>query len=180
MMFAFRHFVPYLGAAALALAISRATCCDRQPKTALQMGGTGDRIGDTPGSRLSGRGAVSPVVAGPGKQRGVRRSKGRLVTRATSSGNATQRRRYACSLGTPEQGSAATRIWTFAAGALPYEYRDAYIFEELVSFRHRCPPRNGGRSARLASMARRTPITSMRSRDMDASTGCWRPCARVK
>ena len=28
------------------------------------------------------------------------------------------------------------RIWTFAAGALPHEYRDAYIFEELVSFRH--------------------------------------------
>ena len=29
------------------------------------------------------------------------------------------------------------RIWTFAAGALPYAYREAYIFEALVSFRHR-------------------------------------------
>jgi hypothetical protein len=36
------------------------------------------------------------------------------------------------------------RIWTFAAGALPYEYRDAYIFEELVSFRHDCPVRKTG------------------------------------
>ena len=36
------------------------------------------------------------------------------------------------------------RIWTFAAGALPYAYLDAYIFEALVSFRHRCPPEEEG------------------------------------
>ena len=36
------------------------------------------------------------------------------------------------------------RIWTFAAGALPHEYSSAYIFEELVSFRHRCPQREKG------------------------------------
>ena len=36
------------------------------------------------------------------------------------------------------------RIWTFAAGALPYTYREAYIYEALVSFRHRCPAEVGG------------------------------------
>jgi hypothetical protein len=35
------------------------------------------------------------------------------------------------------------RIWTFAAGALPYAYREAYIYEALVSFRHRCPAGDG-------------------------------------
>jgi arabinofuranosyltransferase len=37
------------------------------------------------------------------------------------------------------------RIWTFAAGALPYAYREAYIFEGLVSFRHHCPASEPGR-----------------------------------
>jgi hypothetical protein len=37
----------------------------------------------------------------------------------------------------------APRIWTFAAGALPYAYREAYIYEALVSFRHRCPAAEG-------------------------------------
>ena len=36
------------------------------------------------------------------------------------------------------------RIWTFAAGALPYAYREAYIYEALVSFRHRCPAEEDG------------------------------------
>jgi arabinofuranosyltransferase len=36
------------------------------------------------------------------------------------------------------------RIWTFAAGALPYAYRESYIFEALVSYRHRCPAGSGG------------------------------------
>jgi hypothetical protein len=30
------------------------------------------------------------------------------------------------------------RIVTFAAGALPYRYRDAYVYEQLVSFRFHC------------------------------------------
>jgi hypothetical protein len=34
----------------------------------------------------------------------------------------------------------APRIWTFAAGALPYSYPEAYIYEQLVSFRLHCPP----------------------------------------
>jgi hypothetical protein len=36
------------------------------------------------------------------------------------------------------------RIWTFAAGILPYTYRDAYIMEQLVSYRHNCPPAETG------------------------------------
>jgi hypothetical protein len=39
------------------------------------------------------------------------------------------------------------RIWTFAAGALPYAYREAYIFEALVSYRHSCPADEGGARA---------------------------------
>jgi hypothetical protein len=39
--------------------------------------------------------------------------------------------------------SRTPRVWTFAAGALPYAYREAYIFEELVSYRHRCPIQEG-------------------------------------
>jgi hypothetical protein len=38
------------------------------------------------------------------------------------------------------------RIWTFAAGALPYTYREAYIMEQLVSYRHSCPPAEEGES----------------------------------
>ena len=30
------------------------------------------------------------------------------------------------------------RIWTFAAGLMPYEYPDAYIYEALVSYRKEC------------------------------------------
>ena len=37
------------------------------------------------------------------------------------------------------------RIWTFAAGALPYVYPEAYIFEGLVSYRHLCPSSEPGR-----------------------------------
>jgi hypothetical protein len=36
------------------------------------------------------------------------------------------------------------RIWTFAAGVLPYAYREAYIMEQLVSYRHNCPPGENG------------------------------------
>jgi hypothetical protein len=35
-----------------------------------------------------------------------------------------------------KDGSRRPRIITFAAGMLPYTYRDSYIYEQLVSYRH--------------------------------------------
>ncbi|MBA4387882.1 MAG: hypothetical protein C0404_07865 [Verrucomicrobia bacterium] len=37
---------------------------------------------------------------------------------------------------TPGSAARQPRIATFAAGLLPYKYKSAYIYEELVSFRH--------------------------------------------
>lgn len=38
----------------------------------------------------------------------------------------------------PEAAARPPRVSTYAAGALPWELPDAYVFEPLVSFRHRC------------------------------------------
>jgi hypothetical protein len=38
----------------------------------------------------------------------------------------------------PEAASRPPRVATYAVGALPWELPQAYVFEQLVSFRHRC------------------------------------------
>ena len=146
MMFAFRHFVPYLGATALALAlVSR-------------------RAGDPTTARGSLRvsyaaGAVALLILSVHAfhaEAMYRRSLQGLGTfgeydRQGVAGyardyipammrNAADVKAHWSSVGRGRE----PRIWTFAAGALPYAYREAYIFEELVSFRHHCPVQADG------------------------------------
>jgi hypothetical protein len=138
MMFAFRHFVPYLPAAGLALAqLLRRTESEGAALTRR-----------TPGlavvaavilavhlshalvlySRsLQGLGTTSEYTAV-----GVADYMDTFVSAMRRNAEATRRHWERLNPGRPP------RIWTFAAGVLPYVYRDAYVFEDLVSFRHRC------------------------------------------
>jgi hypothetical protein len=145
MMFAFRHFVPYLGATALALAqIARRS---------------DERMEDRLRPRIAYAAALAAllilVVHAFQAEALYRRSLQGLGTFGEygQQGAAGYARDYIPAM----QRNAADirahwslrnkdrtpRIWTFAAGALPYAYREAYIFEPLVSFRHRCPPNEG-------------------------------------
>jgi arabinofuranosyltransferase len=143
MMFAFRHFVPYLGPAALALVHLARRVNDQQrmstlrwaaPVTALMILTIHASHAEALYHRsLQGLGA-SGEYAAQGTA-GYTRDFIPAMRR-----NAVEVRQHweRLNKGRPP------RIWTFAAGALPHEYMDAYIFEELVSFRHRCPPRGEG------------------------------------
>jgi arabinofuranosyltransferase len=148
MMFAFRHFTPYLAATALALANLAQRAGEQQP------------------SRLPSRATYAAgiaavlILAGHVAQADAlyRRSLEGLGTfgeyaRQGAAGyaryfipamknNAADIEAHWARLGR----ARPPRIWTFAAGALPYTYREAYIFEQLVSYRHRCPPLEDGKS----------------------------------
>ena len=146
MMFAFRHFVPYFGAAAVALA------------------------------HFARRGDEGVAARGPFRVSYAAAAAALLILLVHAVHAEAMYRRSLQGLGTigeySEQGIAGyardyipammknaadvkghwstlrqdrqPRIWTFAAGALPYAYREAYIFEALVSFRHRCPEEEDG------------------------------------
>lgn len=142
MMFAFRHFAPYIGAAAVALAYVARHADDRTPR------------------RSTGRGAYAAAAAavlillvhawhaealyrrslqgigtvGEYSQQGAAGYMRDYIPAMMRNG--ADVRSHWASLGRAER---EPRIWTFAAGALPYVYREAYIYEALVSYRHRCP-----------------------------------------
>ena len=142
MMFALRHFVPYLGAAAVALAHVA-----RRSDERLDVHGAPAR-----GVALaSGAAMVILLIHAFQADALYNRSLQGLGTfgEYDRQGAAGYMRDYIPAM---ERNAAdvkihwerlnkgrAPRIWTFAAGALPHGYRDAYIFEQLVSFRHNCP-----------------------------------------
>ena len=142
MMFAFRHFMPYLAATALALALLA------------RRGVTG---WTSPACRVLR--CVEPIAAvmiltvhGLHAEALFHRSLQGLGTQGeyAAQGMAGYARDFIPAMRHNAEDVRAhwdslnigrpPRIWTFAAGALPYTYREAYIFEELVSFRYRCPP----------------------------------------
>ena len=148
MMFAFRHFVPYLPATALALAhLARRA---------------GDRDGDWTFHR-SGRWVevfvASAILAVHILQADAlyHRSLQGLGTQGEYAAESVTG--YSRDFIPAMQRNALDikshwerlnmgrqpRIWTFAAGALPYYYPEAYIFEQLVSFRHSCLTAKGDR-----------------------------------
>jgi arabinofuranosyltransferase len=141
MMFAFRHFMPYVGATALALAhFARRT----------EDGSTAPRRFHIPYAAAAAALLILFVHALHAEAM-YRRSLQGLGTfgEYAEQGVAGYARDYVPAMmknaadvkahwSTTNRGRAP-RIWTFAAGALPYAYRDAYIFEALVSFRLRCP-----------------------------------------
>src|SRR5688500_17956911 len=142
MMFAFRHFAPYIGATAVALA---------------HLGGHADERAT---HRVTGRGAYTAAAAalvillvhawhaeslyrrslqgigsvGEYSEQGAAGYMRDYIPAMMR--NAADVRTHWASLGRADR---EPRIWTFAAGALPYAYREAYIYEALVSYRHQCP-----------------------------------------
>ena len=141
MMFAFRHFMPYLGATALALA---------------HFAGRADGITATRRPfRIPYAAAAAALlilfVHALHAEAMYRRSLQGLGTigEYSEQGTAGYTRDFVPAMmknaadvkvhWSATNKERAPRIWTFAAGALPYAYREAYIFEGLVSFRHRCP-----------------------------------------
>lgn len=143
MMFAFRHFVPYLGAAAFALGYLARDAADRQPKRALRWAEPATALVILLVHAFHAEALYHRSLQGVG-------SSGEYAAEGTAGytrdfipamrRNATDARAHWERL----NKGRSPRVWTFAAGALPHEYPGAYIFEELVSFRHRCPPRGKG------------------------------------
>jgi arabinofuranosyltransferase len=140
MMFAFRHFVPYLGAAALALAFlaqragtsqAKPTVRWAEPATALVI----IAIHAAHGEALYHRSLQGIGVSGEYAAEGTAGYTRDFIPAMRLNATDTRAHWQRFNKGRPP------RIWTFAAGALPHEYLDAYIFEELVSFRHHCPQR---------------------------------------
>ena len=148
MMFAFRHFMPYIGAAAVALAhlVRRA---DEQPSP---------RAAFVRSSTVAAAAAMVILTVHAFQAEALHRRSlqglgsigeyDRQGAAAYASDYIPAMERNAADVrahwATVKQGRPP-RIWTFAAGALPYAYREAYIYEQLVSFRHRCPATGGDR-----------------------------------
>jgi arabinofuranosyltransferase len=140
MMFAFRHFVPYLGAAALALAHPARRAGQGLPTPALPWADAATAVVILLVHAFHAEALYHRSLQGLG-------TSGEYAAEGTAGytrdfipamrRNATDTRAHwqRVNKGRPP------RVWTFAAGALPHAYRDAYIFEELVSFRHYCPQR---------------------------------------
>lgn len=142
MMFAFRHFAAYIGAAAVALAYLARQADDRKADGSsrartyaaaaaallilLVHAWNADAL-----YRRSLQGIGTFGEYGQQGAAGYFRDYIPAMMR-----NAADVRTHWATLG---RGDRQPRVWTFAAGALPYAYPDAYIYEALVSFRHRCP-----------------------------------------
>lgn len=143
MMFAFRHFAPYLSAMALAVALLAVRAGDPPQRARMRW------IEPAIALLILGVHAFHAEALYHRSLQGLG-SGGEYAAEGTAGyardfipamrGNAADTRAHweRLNMGRPP------RIWTFAAGALPYAYTDAYVFEELVSFRHRCPPSKGG------------------------------------
>jgi len=143
MMFAFRHFVPYLGAMALALALLAVRSGDPPQRVRMRWMEPTIALLILSVHALHAEALYHRSLQGLG-------SGGEYAAEGTVGYTRdfipAMRRNAADTRAHWERLDMARppRIWTFAAGALPYEYADAYILEELVSFRHRCPPSKGG------------------------------------
>ncbi len=140
MMFAFRHFAPYLGAASIALAcIARgADAPHRVRQSAISRWAVVCALMVLTLHAFQAHALYRDSLQGLGT-RGEYDAQGaagyaRDFVPAMRRNAADVRAHWAAL-----NRSRAPRIWTFAAGALPYVYREAYIFEELVSYRHLCP-----------------------------------------
>ena len=148
MMFAFRHFMPYIGAAAVAFAhlVRRA---DEHPSQRAPFVRSSFVAAATAmvvlavhvfqAEALHRRSLQGLGSFGEYDRQGASAYAAEYVPAMER--NAADVRAHWSTL----NRGRAPRIWTFAAGALPYAYREAYIYEQLVSFRHHCPPGRGDR-----------------------------------
>jgi hypothetical protein len=148
MMFAFRHFVPYLPATTLALAhLARRAS---EPTGDVTWRRSGRWLEPFVASAIL---AVHVLQAGALYHRSLQGlgTQGEYAAESVAGysrdfipamrRNAQDIKAHWAQLNMGRQ----PRIWTFAAGALPYHYPEAYIFEQLVSFRYGCLTAGGKR-----------------------------------
>ena len=141
MMFAFRHFVPYFGATALALALfarsaDKGTASGgpfRTPYAAAAAALIILVVHALHAEAMYRRSLQGLGTFGEYGEQGVAGYARDYVPAMMKNGAEVRKHWSTTGMG------REPRIWTFAAGALPYAYREAYIFEALVSFRHYCP-----------------------------------------
>jgi hypothetical protein len=144
MMFAFRHFVPYFGAAALAIchvarraeSVSDASGPRRfrwaEPAAAFLI----LLVHAFHADALYHRSLQGLGMLGEYESQGTEGYARDYIPAMRRNASDVRAHWSHANKGRPP------RIWTFAAGALPYEYGEAYIYEELVSFRYNCPARD--------------------------------------
>lgn len=131
MMFSYRIFLPFLPAVGVALA----DLIDRAPTqwgwavaaAALMVANGGQAL-------LVTRSSLNPGLVGEYRHEGALDYRDDFI--ATLRLNAVDIEQHWQRVGTSTQRSP--RVETFAAGILPYYLRDSYVFEDLVSYRHRC------------------------------------------
>ena len=145
MMFAFRHFMPYLAPAALSLALLARRSGDEVSGTHAPLRWVEAiavllilTVHALQGDALYRRSLQGLGSDGEYAAEGMGGYERDFIPAMRRNAEDVRAHWESLNMGRPP------RIWTFAAGALPYEFRSAYIFEELVSFRHRCPSREEG------------------------------------
>jgi arabinofuranosyltransferase len=148
MMFAFRHFAPYLASTALALAyLARPPRAQDAPHAASRLRYAAAAVAAlilivhvAQADALYRRSLQGLGTFGEYAQQGAAGYMRQFIPAMEK--NAADIQAHWSRLG----NGRPPRIWTFAAGTLPYSYRDSYIYEELISFRKRCPlEQNGSR-----------------------------------
>jgi hypothetical protein len=146
MMFAYRHFTPYLAATALALA-HLAQRADKEQSSRVSSRATYAAgmaaililaVHVAHADALYRRSLEGLGTFGEYARQGTAGYAGYFIPAMKK--NAADIENHWDRLG----HARPPRIWTFAAGALPYAYREAYIMEQLVSYRHNCPPPEEG------------------------------------
>jgi hypothetical protein len=146
MMFAFRHFMPYVAPAALTLALLARRADERTPNARISSSRFVEAavvmliltVHVFQGNALYRRSLQGLGTEGEYAAEGMTGYERDFIPAMRRNADDVRSHWATLNMGRPP------RIWTFAAGALPYELRSAYIYEELVSFRHHCPPRAEG------------------------------------
>lgn len=144
MMFSFRYFVPYIPAVAILLAdiLERAMDARRWPdarRTVVVAAAVlvlllfqGFQVHYTYDRSVNG---LSPW--GEYRATGVRHYVGFIDTLRREGEDI--RDHWAT---VPNPSQRLPRIYTYAGGVVPYTFRESYVYETLVSYRH-CPPEDG-------------------------------------
>jgi hypothetical protein len=142
MMFAFRHFIPYIGAAAVSLALLARVADDaaaprpsfvRGPFVAAATAALILAVHVLQADALHRRSLQGLGTFGEYDRQGMAGYTTDYIPAMER--NAADVKAHWSTL----KRNRPPRVWTFAAGALPYTLREAYIYEQLVSFRRRCP-----------------------------------------
>jgi hypothetical protein len=140
MMFAFRHFVPYLPATAILLVLvwRRADGDQGRSRISQTTPGLAIVVGVVLGVHVAQAYALYRIslqglgTIGEYESQGAAGYVDAFVPAMRRNAEDTRRHWEQLNVG------RHPRIWTFAAGVLPYAYQDAYIYEGLVSYRHNC------------------------------------------